>query len=112
MLFDRVLLDVPCTGTGTWRRSPDARLKNDEGFFEKTVIKQQHILEEAYQLVKPGGRLIYSTCSILEEENQKQIEVFLRKYPEFKLVNMKSLWKEVINRITSYNVCYTKLLRP
>lgn len=81
--FDRVLVDAPCSGTGTWRRNPDARLKFRERDLIELVTKQSMILEKAARLVKPGGRLIYATCSILEDENELQIQNFVEKYPEF-----------------------------
>ncbi|MDI2111881.1 RsmB/NOP family class I SAM-dependent RNA methyltransferase [Commensalibacter nepenthis] len=84
--FDRVLVDAPCSGTGTWRRNPDARLKFKENDLNELVAKQSEILDSAAKMVKEGGRLIYATCSILQKENQDQIELFLKAHPEFKLV--------------------------
>ncbi len=84
--FDRVLVDAPCTGTGTWRRNPDARLRTEEVDLLELVPKQAMILDKGAVLVKKGGRLIYATCSILPDENEKQIEAFLARNTEFKLV--------------------------
>lgn len=84
--FDRVLVDAPCSGTGTWRRNPDARLKFKANDLDELVAKQSDILDSAAKMVKEGGRLIYATCSILRKENQDQIEFFLKAHPEFKLV--------------------------
>jgi 16S rRNA (cytosine967-C5)-methyltransferase len=83
--FDRVLVDAPCTGTGTWRRNPDARLRLKETDLVEILAKQAAILDQAQKLVKPGGRLIYATCSLLEDENEAQLEAFLVRYPTFKL---------------------------
>lgn len=84
--FDRVLVDAPCSGTGTWRRNPDARLKFKAIDLEELVAKQADILDSASKMVKEGGRLIYATCSLLQKENQDQIELFLKSHPEFQLV--------------------------
>jgi 16S rRNA (cytosine967-C5)-methyltransferase len=84
--FDRVLVDAPCTGTGTWRRNPDARLRLRESDLAELVPKQAAILDQAQKLVKPGGRLIYATCSLLDDENSLQVEAFLSRYPKFRRV--------------------------
>jgi 16S rRNA (cytosine967-C5)-methyltransferase len=84
--FDRVLVDAPCTGTGTWRRNPDARLRLKESDLAEILPKQAMILDQAARLVKQGGRLIYATCSLLVEENEAQVAAFLARMPEFKLV--------------------------
>ena len=82
--FDRVLVDAPCTGTGTWRRNPDARLRLKETDLSEIMPKQAMILDQAQRLVKPGGRLIYATCSLLDEENEAQVQAFLTRHPEFR----------------------------
>ena len=81
--FDRVLVDAPCTGTGTWRRNPDARLRLREQDLLELVQKQGEILREASRLLRPGGRLVYATCSVLPEENQAQVARFLAGNPDF-----------------------------
>lgn len=86
---DVVLVDVPCSGTGTWRRNPDMRAKFTKNDLVELINVQSEILSIAKNLVKPGGRLIYSTCSILKEEDEDQIEKFLKKCPEFKLQSVK-----------------------
>ena len=80
---DWVLLDVPCTGTGTWRRSPDLRRRTTPEALAEVQEHQRAILESAARLVKPGGRLIYATCSILPEENEHQVEAFLESQVDF-----------------------------
>ena len=80
---DIVLVDVPCSGTGTWRRNPDMRAKFSQQDLEELLAVQSEILEMAKTLVKKGGRLIYATCSILIEENEDQIAKFVEKSPEF-----------------------------
>ena len=81
--FDRVLVDAPCTGTGTWRRNPDARLRLTEQDLAELIAKQADILERAQKLVKPGGKFVYATCSVLQDENEAQMEAFMARHPEF-----------------------------
>ncbi|MXV44232.1 class I SAM-dependent methyltransferase [Saccharibacter sp. 17.LH.SD] len=81
--FDTVLVDAPCSGTGTWRRNPDARLRLTEQDIQELCVKQAHIIEIAARLVRPGGRLIYATCSLLSVENYKQVSAFLEKHPDY-----------------------------
>lgn len=81
---DVVLVDAPCSGTGTWRRNPDMRAKFLPNDLEELVTVQQDILSTAEGLVKPGGHLIYSTCSILLEENEDQIAKFLQKFQNYR----------------------------
>jgi len=90
--FDRVLVDAPCTGTGTWRRNPDARARLLEGDLAELLAKQAAILGQAARLVRKGGRLIYATCSLLVEENEAQVEAFLSGHPEFSVVPLARAW--------------------
>jgi 16S rRNA (cytosine967-C5)-methyltransferase len=78
-----VLVDAPCTGTGTWRRNPDARWTLAKEEIAELTAKQARILDSAARLVKPGGRLIYATCSILPEENEAQADAFLAGHTDF-----------------------------
>jgi len=82
---DAVLVDVPCTGTGTFRRHPDARWRLRVSDFAVLGALQKTILRSAATLVKPGGLLVYSTCSLELEENDEQIRAFLHAHPEFTL---------------------------
>lgn len=75
--FDRVLVDAPCTGTGTWRRNPDAKWSLTPRDLEELTALQGRILDSAARLVKPGGRMVYATCSLLPAENAGQIDRFL-----------------------------------
>ncbi len=84
--FDRVLVDAPCSGTGTWRRNPDARWRAPELGLDNLVALQARILASAARLVKPGGRLVYATCSVLSEENEAQVAAFLAAHPAFHVV--------------------------
>ena len=84
--FDRVLVDAPCSGTGTWRRNPDARWRAEGSGLDTLLPLQARILASAARLVKPGGRLVYATCSLLPEENEAQVEDFLAAQGAFRLV--------------------------
>jgi 16S rRNA (cytosine967-C5)-methyltransferase len=81
--FDRVLVDAPCTGMGTWRRNPDARLRLTESDLAELLPKQAAILNQAASLVRSGGRLVYATCSLLSDENEAQVIAFLSSNPDF-----------------------------
>jgi 16S rRNA (cytosine967-C5)-methyltransferase len=81
---DWVLVDAPCTGAGLWRRSPDLRRRTSESDLDIAVEQQRKILGSATRLVKPGGRLVYATCSILPRENEEQMDWFLSNHSEFK----------------------------
>ena len=83
--FDHVVVDAPCSGSGTWRRNPDGRLKLTQKQLSSLLKKQANILEKAQHFVKVGGKLHYMTCSLIQDENQYQMRAFLRKHPNFKL---------------------------
>ena len=85
-LFDRVLVDAPCSNTGVIRRRPDARWRWNADHLAQLVALQREILEAAAAHVKPGGRLVYSTCSNEPEENAEQVAAFLAAHPDFKEV--------------------------
>jgi 16S rRNA (cytosine967-C5)-methyltransferase len=89
--FDRVLVDAPCTGIGTWRRNPDARLRLTEADIAELLSKQTAILDQAASLVRIGGRLVYATCSLLAEENEGQVIAFLNRRAGFAQVDALSL---------------------
>jgi 16S rRNA (cytosine967-C5)-methyltransferase len=93
--FDRVLVDAPCTGTGTWRRNPDSRWHNLGPTVEQLIALQLAILSSAARLVKPGGRLVYATCSLMPEENEGQIDKFLEAHADFKLVPYRDILKDI-----------------
>ena len=94
--FDRVLVDAPCSGTGTWRRNPDAKWNLKEDDLPRLARLQASILDSAQRLVKPGGRLVYATCSMLAEENDEQIDAFLGRHPDFERIPVADIWREVI----------------
>src|ERR1700724_3363356 len=83
---DLVLIDAPCTGTGTWRRNPDAKWRMRPGALEVRLKDQIEVLDRAAALVKPGGRIAYITCSVLPAENGEQVRAFVTRHPEFAVV--------------------------
>ncbi|MDV6343572.1 RsmB/NOP family class I SAM-dependent RNA methyltransferase [Nitrosomonas sp. Is37] len=89
--IDRVLVDVPCSGLGTLRRNPDLKWRQTPQSIEELKHKQAAILSSAANLLKPGGRLVYATCSLLPEENQEIVELFLSDNPHFARLNCADL---------------------
>ncbi|MBW7851706.1 MAG: RsmB/NOP family class I SAM-dependent RNA methyltransferase [Rhodospirillales bacterium] len=94
--FDRVLVDAPCSGTGTWRRNPDARWRLLPEDLDRLAALQADILARAAKLVRPGGRLIYATCSVLAVENEGQVRSFLAAAPNFGPQSLSAVWTSVI----------------
>lgn len=84
-VFDRVLLDAPCSGLGVLNRRPDARWQKQRKQIPKLVTLQSQLLDRAAEALKPGGRLVYSTCTLLDEENKDQVLAFLDRHPDFSL---------------------------
>ncbi|ASK28081.1 RsmB/NOP family class I SAM-dependent RNA methyltransferase [Neisseria chenwenguii] len=91
---DRVLVDAPCSGLGTLRRNPDLKYRQSPETVAKLLEQQASILAAAAELVKPQGRLVYATCSILPEENELQVERFLAGHPDFTLLDCAELLKQ------------------
>lgn len=106
--IDRVLVDAPCSGLGTLRRNPDAKWRQSLEAISELQQKQQAILSSAARLVKPGGRLVYATCSLLEEENEVVVTHFLESHEHFSLVPMKDVLAE--QKIQVDMADYLKLL--
>ncbi|MDX7951940.1 RsmB/NOP family class I SAM-dependent RNA methyltransferase [Lichenihabitans sp. Uapishka_5] len=79
---DLVLVDAPCTGTGTWRRNPDAKWRLRPGALEQRIKAQDEVLDQAVRFLKPGGRLLFVTCSFLKEENEDRVAALLGRQPE------------------------------
>ncbi len=90
--FDRVLVDAPCSGTGTWRRNPDAKWRLRPDDLESLRRTQQAVLDEAAALVRPGGRLVYATCSLLAAENEAQVGEMLARRPDFVVLPARAAW--------------------
>jgi 16S rRNA (cytosine967-C5)-methyltransferase len=95
-LFDRVLVDTPCSGTGTWRRQPELRWRLTPERLEALRKTQASLLEEGAGHVKPGGRLIYATCSILPSESEGQIAAFFDRHSDFAIVPAREVWSESV----------------
>jgi len=81
--MDAVLIDAPCTGTGAWRRNPDAKWRMRPGALEQRLKEQAEVLDRAVPMLNPGGRIVYITCSVLEDENGAQVRAFLDRHPGF-----------------------------
>lgn len=95
--FDRVLIDAPCSGSGTWRRNPDLKLRFQEKDLTEVLSKQTQLLNQAIPFIKPGGCLIYVTCSLFPCENQHQITTFLEKNTEFTPISLESIWQGILD---------------
>ena len=91
-VFDRILIDAPCSGTGTLRRNPEIRWRITEQDIHELAAQQRLFLKNAACVLKPGGQLVYSTCSIERDENEDVIETFQRENSEFKLIKTRRLW--------------------
>lgn len=91
--IDRVVIDAPCTGTGTWRRRPDTKWKLTPDLLAQRVADQAAVLTEGARYLKPGGTLVYITCSILPEENDDQVAAFIAANPGFQSVPASDLWR-------------------
>jgi 16S rRNA (cytosine967-C5)-methyltransferase len=107
--FDRVFADVPCLGTGTWRRNPDAKWRMRPEDLAELVERQRQILRSAARLVRPGGRLVYATCSLLREEDEAQAEAFLAAETNFSLLPMARVWDETIGGASPGGEDYLRL---
>ena len=107
--FDRVFVDVPCLGTGTWRRNPDAKWRSGPEDLAELVERQHQILQSAARLVRPGGRLIYATCSLLGEEDEAQAEAFLAVEPDFSPLPVSRAWEETIGGASPGGEDYLRL---
>ena len=94
--FDCVVIDAPCSGSGSWRRKPDAKWRLTQKQLDQRLKDQRQVLEKGFNLLKPGGRLIYITCSVLPQENGAQVEAFLARHPEVKIIPYKEQWAKVI----------------
>lgn len=93
-VFDLVLTDVPCSGSGTWRRSPDAKWRLTSKALAGLLRTQAGILDRAAGLVAPGGHLAYMTCSVLRDENDRQIDAFLARRRDFSEID-RQLWTPI-----------------
>jgi len=92
--MDVVLVDAPCTSSGTWRRNPDYRWNNYGPSMDEILTMQSEILERVADKVKVGGRLVYATCSLFKEENEDQIDKFLTAHDDYELQDISQIWPE------------------
>jgi 16S rRNA (cytosine967-C5)-methyltransferase len=99
--MDCVLVDAPCSGTGAWRRSPDARWRLTPELLASYGAAQAEVLARGARAVKPGGRLVYVTCSLLPSENEARVEGFLAGRPDFALANWEDFWPADLSRPSS-----------
>jgi 16S rRNA (cytosine967-C5)-methyltransferase len=90
--MDRVVIDAPCSGSGTWRRRPDAKWRLTKELLAARMAEQGAVLESGAELVKPGGQLTYITCSVLPSENREQIDRFLARHAEFAVRPWREAW--------------------
>ena len=93
--FDRVLVDAPCSGTGSWRRNPDVRWSSQAANLAELTALQSAILERAWRFVKAGGHMIYATCSLLPCENDQRVSAFLAAHADFELADARDLWSKL-----------------
>ncbi|MDK4713226.1 RsmB/NOP family class I SAM-dependent RNA methyltransferase [Rhizobium sp. CNPSo 4039] len=96
--FDKVLVDAPCTGTGTWRRRPDTKWRLTQKNLDERTSQQQEALAQAGEFVRPGGALLYVTCSVLPEENEAQVNRFAAQNPDFEVVETLSSWEKLFGK--------------
>lgn len=94
--MDRVVVDAPCTGTGTWRRRPDTKWKLTPELLAQRQSEQAALLVEAARYLKAGGTLVYITCSILPEENDDQVASFLAAHPGFETIDIAQAWRQTL----------------
>ncbi len=97
--FDCVFIDAPCSGSGSWRRKPDAKWKFAPKTLELRIRDQRDVLARGAKLVRPGGKLVYVTCSVLAEENTDQVAHFLSSHKEFKIVPYAEQWRAAIGGV-------------
>jgi 16S rRNA (cytosine967-C5)-methyltransferase len=93
--LDLVLVDAPCSGTGTWRRRPDSKWRLSPEALARRIGEQTAILESAIGFVKPGGALVYVTCSVLPEENGDQIDALIARHPALSPIDLEALWPAI-----------------
>ena len=91
--LDCVLVDAPCTGSGTWRRRPDTKWRLSERTLQERVDQQKKVLEQACRYVRPGGSLIYITCSMLPTENEHQVRRFCEEHSDFSITSAQTSWE-------------------
>jgi 16S rRNA (cytosine967-C5)-methyltransferase len=94
--FDCVVIDAPCSGSGSWRRKPDAKWRLTQKQLDQRIKDQALVLEKGYALARPGGTILYITCSVLPEENTEQVAAFLQRHGDVRIVPYKEQWSRTI----------------
>lgn len=97
--FDVVLVDAPCTGSGTWRRKPDSKWRLKPANIKERQAEQREVLALGADLTKPGGCLVYATCSVLPEENADQVSAFLSAHPDFSVLPYAQGWHDIFGSV-------------
>jgi 16S rRNA (cytosine967-C5)-methyltransferase len=99
---DLVVVDAPCTGTGTWRRNPDAKWRMRPGALAERLKDQVEVLDRAASLVRPGGRIVYITCSVLPQENSTQVRAFVERHPAFAITPVEDVTKPMGDKAAAF----------
>ena len=113
--FDCVVIDAPCSGSGSWRRKPDAKWRLTRKQLDQRMKEQTQVLENGYKLTKPGGTILYITCSVLPEENTGQVAAFLARHPDVNIIPYKEQWSRTIGGdapVSADGAQHTLLLTP
>jgi 16S rRNA (cytosine967-C5)-methyltransferase len=100
--MDLVVIDAPCTGTGAWRRNPDAKWRIRPGALEQRLKDQVEVLDRAMPLLKPAGRICYITCSVLDDENGAQVRAFVSRHPEFSIASAEEVTQPLGDRAADF----------
>lgn len=108
--FEKVLVDAPCSGTGTWRRNPAQRWRLSGQDVAERENLQADILDRAACLVAPGGRLVYAVCSLLGSEGEGQVRAFLQRRPDFEVLPVREIWPRVLDGACPASDAYLRLL--
>ncbi|MFN0192289.1 MAG: RsmB/NOP family class I SAM-dependent RNA methyltransferase [Aestuariivirga sp.] len=90
--YDCLVIDAPCSGSGAWRRKPDAKWRLTEKQLQQRFKDQSQVLEKGFELARPGGRIVYMTCSVLPEENADQVRAFMSRHPGLSIIPYTDLW--------------------
>ena len=110
--MDLVFIDAPCSGSGTWRRRPDAKWRLSERALAKRCREQAEVMDLGAPLTRPGGRLVYVTCSLLPEENEDQVHAFRERHREYRPLPWRDAWTGTEKLISAEGAEDTLLLTP
>jgi 16S rRNA (cytosine967-C5)-methyltransferase len=94
--MDRVLVDAPCSGSGTWRRRPETKWRLTPDAIARRIEEQDAVMDAARAFVRPGGYIVYVTCSVLPQENEARVDDFLARSPDFAPVSAGEAWEEIV----------------